>query len=201
MNQLNCRGLNRCYYLYYYLKTWTHNDFLAFRLVAFKEDKPDEIAVFSRLAAAAIKKEKLKFDYVVRVLGSSELKPMTSGRVMHIAQAVAEAASAKYIPDILYKTRATKKLVGLNRHERELELKDAYAVKNTYDLDGKSVLIVDDIMTSGTSLTAVAAAIAKNYPFATLYGFCLAHTADLEHDGVAGNKPEWIKEYQEAMGK
>ena len=53
--------------------------------------------------------------------------------------------------NFLIRTKATPKLYDFGRAEREKILADAFAAKERIDLRGKSLLIVDDIFTTGTT--------------------------------------------------
>lgn len=60
---------------------------------------------------------------------------------------------AKHIGDvsnILERKRNTKTQVGMNRKERRENLKDVFQANN--QLNGEKVLLVDDVMTTGTTL-------------------------------------------------
>jgi len=64
-----------------------------------------------------------------------------------------EWLSKKNLPlrNLLTRTRATPKLYSLNKAEREKILVGAFAAAEAVDLRGQSVLIVDDIFTTGTT--------------------------------------------------
>ena len=53
--------------------------------------------------------------------------------------------------DLLNKTVKTPTLVGLKRAERQSVVKNAFALKPDADIKGKSVLIVDDVLTTGAT--------------------------------------------------
>ncbi|MFV0422381.1 ComF family protein [Oleidesulfovibrio sp.] len=62
-------------------------------------------------------------------------------------------ASSMGIPlclDALHRTRNTTAQTGLPRNERRRNLQDAF--KATYKVEGKKVLLIDDVMTSGTTV-------------------------------------------------
>lgn len=60
---------------------------------------------------------------------------------------------------VLCRTRKTLPMYGLKPEERVRNLKDCFAV--TGDVGGKSVILVDDIFTTGTTFSAAAAALKK----------------------------------------
>lgn len=199
MNSHHCDGLIECWYLYYYFKYRTHNDYLSFKLMDYKGDKEAQIEIFSRLAADAFAKDGLKFDHVVRVLGSEETTPKATSRIIPVAKAIVTATGASYIPQLLYKTRKTKPLKNMTQAQREAELEGVYVANEGYNLDGKKVLIVDDIATTGTTMSFVAKAILEQYPEAQLYGFSLAHTQNFGSVALNKNASAWEEEYKAAI--
>lgn len=122
--------------------------------------------------------EGIKIDYVIRVLGSQETIPLRSKPVAFLARNIASEIGARYIPRILSKKHNTAKFTKLNSlDERINEISGVYQVSDEYDLNGKNILIVDDITTSGTTLRYVRQAILRKYKNARFYGFCLGKTS------------------------
>jgi len=62
-----------------------------------------------------------------------------------------------FAPSFLQRTRMTQSQGGKNRHERLSNMQDAFNAKP--DVMGKSVLIVDDVMTTGATLSACTEAL------------------------------------------
>jgi predicted amidophosphoribosyltransferase len=46
--------------------------------------------------------------------------------------------------------------VGLSREERIENMRDAFRVKNAVPIKGRSVILIDDVMTTGTTLSECA---------------------------------------------
>ncbi len=59
----------------------------------------------------------------------------------------------------LHRVRATPRQVGLGAEERRRNVEDAFAVSLETDLVGKRLVLVDDVMTTGSTLEACAAAL------------------------------------------
>ncbi len=73
-----------------------------------------------------------------------------------LAKALSPRLGHGWCPDLLQRHQQTKSLDGLGRQERHDQLKDAIRVhpKRRHRLMGRPVLLVDDVMTSGATLTA-----------------------------------------------
>ncbi len=67
----------------------------------------------------------------------------------------------KCIPDLLTRIRRTPSQAGLNRVQRMENQRGAFDINPRFSskLDGKSVLLVDDVMTTGATLSACAEAL------------------------------------------
>lgn len=77
-----------------------------------------------------------------------------------LAQAIALRLEMEFCPDALIRQRRTHPLEGKSRDARFSELSDAIIAhpKRSEVLDGRSVLLIDDVMTSGATLSAAAQA-------------------------------------------
>ena len=76
-----------------------------------------------------------------------------------LARALAQAAGAELLVDGLIRIRATPSLDGKTRDERSALLAGAIQVNPRRDVAGRAVLLVDDVMTSGATLTAATEAL------------------------------------------
>lgn len=76
-----------------------------------------------------------------------------------LARALAKRAGKPCLPDTLRRVKATVPQKGLSRKERAENVKNAFGVEG--DLRGKTLLLVDDVYTSGATLNACAKALKK----------------------------------------
>ncbi len=63
--------------------------------------------------------------------------------------------------NILVKTHETKSQKSLGADERRVNLKDAFMVRENADVSGKCILVIDDLCTTGSTLSEAARALKK----------------------------------------
>lgn len=123
------------------------------------------------------------FDVIVRVLRSGELSADGTSTLDRLCKAIALQSGATYAPERLVKTRTTRTLQGLGgRAAHRKELDGAYVFEGSAIKAGARILVVDDILTTGSTLEVVASAIKQSLPDAEIVGFVLGRT-----DGTSSN--------------
>jgi len=77
-------------------------------------------------------------------------------------------AALKHLPKrlelasgVLVRKRATVSQVGLTREERVENMRDAFRVEDRQRVQGRTVIVVDDVMTTGTTLSECARVLKK----------------------------------------
>lgn len=75
---------------------------------------------------------------------------------------------------LLKRTKATSPQAKLNREERLTHLKDAFMFLETNEVRGKTIAIVDDVATTGTTLNEVAKVL-KKHGAKKVYGVVFGH--------------------------
>jgi ComF family protein len=68
-----------------------------------------------------------------------------------MAQVVADRLAAPFAPRLLRWTRSTRKQADLSMTERRTNQRGALAVRGGYELSGATVVLVDDILTTGAT--------------------------------------------------
>jgi ComF family protein len=81
-----------------------------------------------------------------------------------LAHALSKQTGKPVIPDMLHKVKHTPPQTGLSRKQREDNLKGAFAINPRHKaaLKGKTVLLIDDVHTTGATLAACAKLLLKN---------------------------------------
>jgi competence protein ComFC len=133
---------------------------------------PSALEEIGIVAEKFIRSWRIKFDVIVPA------PPTRTRRVQPLHQITEELSRRFNVPVV---KAVSKKATGATElkdlreyHEREAVLKDALAV-NARAIAGKRVLLVDDLIRSGATLGAVAAALA-NAEAAIIFAFALTKT-------------------------
>lgn len=92
--------------------------------------------------------------------------------------------NASYLPESLSKIRSTRAIKMLTRTEREEELRDVYCFHQP-TVDYSNVLVIDDILTTGTTLKEIVRVIRSQNPDVNITLFTLANT---DHDAILNQK-------------
>lgn len=91
-----------------------------------------------------------------------------------LAKYVSKELKFEYTDKLTTRTKLTKKMNSLEcLEERVINIKDAFKVKN-YNLCKKNILIIDDILTSGSTLCELARTIKTRYGGVNLIGLTIA---------------------------
>ncbi len=80
----------------------------------------------------------------------------------YLAREVCKAAGLEMRQDVLYRTRPTQSMVGLNREERLHAMQGAFAVAQAKVMENRHILLVDDVYTTGATAMACAGALFNN---------------------------------------
>ena len=84
-------------------------------------------------------------------LGKKRLRERGYNQVALVARPLAHYAGIQYLPGALSKERDTRSQVGLNVSQRQKNVSNAYRADER-KLKGKSVLLVDDVSTTGSTI-------------------------------------------------
>ncbi len=107
--------------------------------------------------------ESLKWetDVVLPVpLSGSRRRERGYNQVALLAKPIALSAGLPYRPESLQRVRDTRSQVGLALRERTDNVRNAFRGHQPH-INGKSVLVIDDVMTSGATLEACSEALLK----------------------------------------
>jgi ComF family protein len=115
-------------------------------------------------------------------VGVDRLAERGYNQATFLALPVALAAGLPYTPGALKKIRSTRSQVGLNAQERKDNVAGAF-VADPARVQGKKVLVIDDVTTTGATIQACAAALLQSGA-SQVYGLTLARA--VSPSGVSG---------------
>ena len=167
---------------YYHAARVGYQDIISRSLHDFKDGCEPQTTRWVSLAAPLVGKE-LKFDFIVRALGSNEDSASGATPLDKLCAAIAVSSGAAYVPERLLKVAPVRALTTLGgRAARQKELQGAY----TFDAKGLPpnvrVLVVDDLATTGATLEAIADAIREAHAGADVVCFTLARVEAQMHN-------------------
>jgi predicted amidophosphoribosyltransferase len=175
-----------CHLAYYFTSYSGETDKISSDLLKFKNNNQEYTQIWSELAAQELSKV-LNIDYIIRALGSNEIVSNGKSSLDYLCYSVAQKCNAYYAHNILTKSRPTAELKYLKKQERIAELRDVYKFKAENIKDGSYILIVDDILTSASTMYAIYDAITEKLPDAKILFFSLGKTHSVSWDGEVDN--------------
>jgi ComF family protein len=123
-------------------------------------------AVLGRMLAEAI--DKIKLAEAVLVIPVPLHRSKRSQRRFNQAELIARTAlkgnefhNVQLETDLLERTRATVSQIGLTRSQRAENIRGAFRVKHLNRIKGRQVLLVDDVLTTGTTANECARVLRK----------------------------------------
>lgn len=102
------------------------------------------------------------YDVIVPVpISRKRMKERGYNQSELIAEQIANAMEKRLITKCLYKCKDIIAQSKLNKEEREVNIKDVYAIKNEHELFNKKVLLFDDIYTTGSTVNECSRILGK----------------------------------------
>lgn len=112
--------------------------------------------------------------------GRKRLEERGYNQVALLAAPLAARLGKPYVPGLLERSRETRSQVGLNPAERKMNVEGAFRA-HPGRTAGSNILLVDDIVTTGSTLAACATALQKA---GARNVFCLTVARALPHHGL-----------------
>lgn len=119
----------------------------------------------AELMAALIKQRGLSYDLILTVPGSSQRKK-TRGfdHTLYMAQILSDNLGIDWGDQYLVRVKETQRLKGLSKAERLIELDQVFELRCGDELRGKRLLLIDDILTTGATLSACTEVLSASGP-------------------------------------
>lgn len=163
------------YYLCHYKSKAAGSDRLSHSLLRFKSGCAVDVEAWCSCAVEELSKLSLLEDtLVLRALASSEFTAQEESGLDRLGARLQQELKFYYQPALLSKSRITRPLKQLSKTERGPELADAYLFSTPYNIEWSTVLILDDILTTGATMHAITTAIRQKLPEIQVLGFTLA---------------------------
>ena len=124
-------------------------------------------AVLGRMLAKAIQKLEISADSILVVpvpLHRSKRRQRGFNQTELIVRAALKGNAflgAQLATDVLERTRPTLSQIGLTRPQRAENIRGAFRVKHLNKITGRAVLLVDDVLTTGTTANECARVLLK----------------------------------------
>jgi ComF family protein len=116
-------------------------------------------------------------------LSKGRLKLRGYNQSAMLARPLALAIQRPFTPLLLRKTRESPSQVGLSARERRENVDGAFTAGYGPDLKGCTILVVDDVTTTGSTMNACARAL-KNAGAASIYGLTFARAGLRDHIAI-----------------
>ena len=94
-------------------------------------------------------------------LHRSRLRQRGFNQAVLLGRVLSKRLSVPMVPDALVRVRPTEPQISLSAAERRGNVKGAFAVKRRDDIAGKRILLLDDVMTTGSTLDECARELKK----------------------------------------
>ena len=146
------------FYLCNYVASSYGSDDLSRSLLRFKSNMQFDLQAWVECSVAELSKIVHDQFIVVRALHGQETSPVRSS-LDSLGNKLMEVLHCRYEPALIAKTRATRALKFLDKTQRSIEMKSVYEFTGTAEFNHNSFLIIDDILTTGTTMTSIAEAI------------------------------------------
>ena len=186
----NFRFLSGAYFLaYYFPRSQGSPDKVSDYILHFKGNKEPETTKWIALSSREVQKYIINIDIIVRVLSSTELNATGHSSLDRLGATLAKYTNSKYEKQLLSKIRNTRSLKYLSRDERQEEINGSYKFQKSHIVESykPTILLIDDIVTSGSTIREVNRAIKSTLPSCKLFFFTIGKTFDSWKDEDANN--------------
>ncbi len=195
------------YHLCYYLSKNTSRDNDQQLILDFKNNEAHAVRRFIIEAIEHLQHLDIDEDtLVIRALSSKETRAdqNVSKGLWRLGTSLSWVFDCDHFPGIIYKKRMTEPIKNMGIAERKAELAQVYAVdKNMVDLNERKVLLIDDVVTTGTTAGSIIGAILAEFPRTRLQVFSLAWTPTYRQQvalGLQKEEAKCVNEQEEMYG-
>lgn len=110
-------------------------------------------------------------DAIICAVPISKTRDREYSQTALIAEELSRIWHSEYIPDLMYRCRVVSQVSKMKLYERKFFISGSIDVHPKYDIYGKDILVIDDILTSGTTANECAKML-KTYGAKHVYILC-----------------------------
>lgn len=108
--------------------------------------------LLSQLLLEVINENKIKADVICYIpMNKKSIKKRGFNQCKIMAKNISYYTNIP-ISNCIIKEKNTKEQKSLNRNERALNIKDAFIIKNSNEIKGKDIILIDDVITTGATV-------------------------------------------------
>ena len=181
----NYHGLDNYHFLGWYFPKNQYEfvrDQLSRAILKFKECDAEFVQKWIAFATNEIEQSTISPNFIIHALSHNEMHSNQNSSLGLLATSLQNRISnCRYLPNSLSKIRSIDRLHTMNRAARNNEINQAYKFNKPQNVNGR-FLIIDDIMTTGTTMKEIARAIRVEIPDCAIHYFTLLKTYDKRYD-------------------
>lgn len=119
----------------------------------------------ANMMAERVKHSRFEYDGILTVPCSKKRKIVRGfDHTLYMGQILSDNLGIDLYKDTLKRVKETRRLKGLSKEERLAELENAFVVQEDNGIYGKRLLLIDDILTTGATLSACTQAVLPYEP-------------------------------------
>ena len=166
-----------------------YNDFMAQMISKFKyHNNPYMSNTFAHMLSKKFKEMNVTVDYVIAVpITQKRRRERGFNQAYLIAKTFSEENNLKLLEDVLIKNSDKKHQAELDYRERQQNIVGSFKVQNKKLIAGKTILIIDDVLTTGAT-TSACATVLKKAKAKNVFVLCVASTPFFVSGGKTTNK-------------
>ena len=200
-------NIDKIYSLSYYFSSKTgYFDKTSNNILKFKDGNKSIIEKWAFYLRECIRSigldDELKDYNILRPLGHDELVSRGDEPLDFLISDLSDSFKCKEVQELIGKNNENKplKLLG-GREKRRAEIENNYYINKNIKISKSNFIILDDVMTTGTTLEVIAKKIKSQYPKGKIIAITLAETSYIQQGGPKYNHDYLELKYTSAKRK